>query len=250
MDTAADHDERLEREREYHNQRFTEEVRTEQKKFYLAIGHGAQAYQEAVREAAKDADVLDFGCGLGKASLELAPICKSVRGIDISDVAVGKANERAAELGYGHCRYIAMNAEQLDFPDASFDVVFGMAIIHHLDIAASCGEIRRVLRPGGIAIFYEPLGHNAIYNMYRDRTPKSRTPDEHPLLRSDFVTMERIFSKIDTSFYGLTTLAAVPFRQSALFQPLLGVFRAVDALMLRLPVIKWQGWYALMRMRA
>ena len=45
----------------------------------------------------------------------------------------------------------------MPFPDDSIDVVFGIAILHHLDLDLVSREVRRVLKPGGRAIFQEPV---------------------------------------------------------------------------------------------
>ena len=42
-------------------------------------------------------------------------------------------------------------------PDASVDVVFGIAILHHLDLPQAAREVWRILKPGGRAIFQEPV---------------------------------------------------------------------------------------------
>src|SRR3546814_3139995 len=70
----------------------------------------------------------------------------------------------------------------------------------------------RVLRPGGRAVFIEPLGLNPAIELYRRFTPSARTPDEHPLLRRDFRRFDAAFGSTSCRFYGLATLAAVPFR--------------------------------------
>src|SRR3546814_4334755 len=51
----------------------------------------------------------------------------------------------------------------------------------------------RVLRPGGRAVFIEPLGLNPAIELYRRFTPSARTPDEHPLLRRDFRRFDAAF---------------------------------------------------------
>ena len=49
---------------------------------------------------------------------------------------------------------VACDAEELPFEDASFDLVFGHAVLHHLpDLDRAFGEFRRVLRPGGRLFF-------------------------------------------------------------------------------------------------
>src|SRR3546814_11483257 len=85
-------------------------------------------------------------------------MARTATGIDISDVAIEKGRERARQKGFTNVRLEAMNAEAMTFPDDSFDLVFGSGIIHHLDIDRAFGEIARVLRPGGRAVFIEPLG--------------------------------------------------------------------------------------------
>src|SRR3546814_18316951 len=79
-----------------------------------------------------------------------------------------------------------MNAEAMTFPDDSFDLVFGSGIIHHLDIDRASGEIARVLRPGGRAVFIEPLGLNPAIALYRRFPPRALTPHDPPLLRRHF----------------------------------------------------------------
>ncbi|MCB9942224.1 MAG: methyltransferase domain-containing protein [Geminicoccaceae bacterium] len=241
-------DGRIERERDFHNERYQNEVRGGVWKFYRAIDDCMDDHRQAVKEASRGRDVLEYGCGRGTKSLELAPICKSIVGIDISDVAAGNANEEAARRGLGNAHFMAMNAEEMNFPDGSFDIVFGSAIIHHLDISRAYAEIARVLRPGGQAIFVEPLGHNLAINSFRNRTPALRTPDEHPLLRPDIELARQYFRDIDLKFYGLTNLASAFVHDTPLFRPALAALGAVDQILFTIPPLRWQAWYVLIRL--
>ena len=47
-----------------------------------------------------------------------------------------------------------MDANKLQFPDNSFDVVFGSSILHHLDINQTLDEITRVLKPNGKLVIF------------------------------------------------------------------------------------------------
>ena len=241
-------DSRIDREREYHNKRFTEETRVEQGKYYAAIKHGAARFDARLDSLMTGADVLEYGCGDNSNTFSFAHRCRSVVGIDISDVAVQHANDRAAAEGIGNLSFAAMNAEAMSFEDARFDLVYGRGIIHHLDLHKSFGEIARVLRPTGTALFWEPLGHNILINGYRKATPDARTPDEHPLLKQDFDLAKQYFSQVDVRFYGLSTLATVPLRNTAVGEALLKVTAAVDDALFQVPGVKWQAWYCMMEL--
>ncbi|MEZ5836928.1 MAG: class I SAM-dependent methyltransferase [Geminicoccaceae bacterium] len=95
----------------------------------------------------------------------------------------------------GNAHFTAMNAEEMNFPDGSFDIVFGSAIIHH-PTSRAYAEIARVLRPGGQAIRRAPSATTW------PSTPSAtglalRTPDEHLLLRPDIEPARQYFRDID-----------------------------------------------------
>jgi SAM-dependent methyltransferase len=46
------------------------------------------------------------------------------------------------------------------FPDRSFDIIHGVGIVHHIGIESTFCEVNRLLRPGGIAVFHEPMGNS------------------------------------------------------------------------------------------
>lgn len=244
----AEHD-RLESERDFHNKRFTEETREHYQAFYRAVDHALAQYEKLFKERSRDRDVLEYGCATGARSLELAPNSRSIKGIDISDVAIEQANQKAAAANLDNASFFAMNAEEMTFPDESFDFVFGSSILHHLILEKAYSEIARVLRPGGSALFIEPLGHNPLINAYRNRTPEARTPDEHPLLKKDIDLAKRWYSAIDVHLHGLSTLAAIPVIRTPLASPLITVGRAMDAVLLRVPGLKWWAWFSVLEFK-
>lgn len=239
---------RIEHERAFHNARFSQEVREAQRKYYSCIEHGTEQYMSRVRALARAADVLEYGCGERPEGLEIAPDARSMIGIDISDVAIADASCLATERGLANTQYLRMDAEELTFDADSFDLVFGNGIIHHLDLNRSFGAISRVLRPGGRAVFWEPLGHNPVLNRYRDMTPQARTIDEHPLLRSDFDLARDYFEVAELRFYGLTTIVSVPLGDTKLGKTVRSVTARLDEWMFRSP-IRWLAWYALLEFK-
>jgi len=241
---------RIAREQQFHNARFAEETRESQSKYYATIQHSFGAYNARVDELALDADVLEYGCAKGRRSVGLAGRAKSIVGIDISDVGIDQALALAVESGVANCDFQVMDAEALALPNNAFDLVFGSGILHHLDLERAYREIARVLRPGGTAIMWEPLGHNLLINWYRRRTPEARTADEHPILRRDIELARHYFVEVNLRFFGLSTLAMTPLRNSPFFTPGYALTQALDKLLLALPGLRWQAWFVLIELRA
>ena len=111
---------------------------------------------------AKDLAVLEVGCGLGTDGAQFAKAGARYTGIDLTDAAVELAKRRF-ELFDLPGTFSVADAERLDFPDSSFDLVYSHGVLHHTpDTAAAIREIHRVLRPGGKALVM--LYHRDSYN--------------------------------------------------------------------------------------
>jgi SAM-dependent methyltransferase len=140
--------------------------------------------------------VLDYGCGHGMAAVVLARAGAGVTAFDLSPGYVAEARLRLAANGVaGTC--VVADGEALPFPDHSFDAVWGNAVLHHLDLAKAGRELRRVLKPGGVAVFCEPWGGNPLLAFARRFLPypgKDRTPDERPLTRRDLAPLREFFA--------------------------------------------------------
>ena len=98
---------------------------------------------------------LELGAGTGYFSLNLLQLgaIEAATATDISPGMVEALKRNADELGLAVDARPA-DAEELPFDDASFDLVFGHAVLHHVpDLARGLAEIRRVLRPGGTVAF-------------------------------------------------------------------------------------------------
>ncbi|MBB5572551.1 MULTISPECIES: class I SAM-dependent methyltransferase [Rhizobium] len=244
------HDARLTRERDFHNERFGAVEERKQDSFYFAAQPAMDAYWRLARAACPGREVLEYGCSNGMSSIGLARFAKRITGIDISDVAVQQATNAAVRRGISNVTFQVDNAENMNLPSAGFDVVFGSGILHHLVLEKALGEVRRVLRPGGKAFFFEPLGHNPVINLYRNWTPTARTVDEHPLLKSDFEIVRKHFSNCDLEFFALATLASIPFRRSPLGAAIRAVGKQIDMPLLKIPGAKWQAWIVVMALEA
>jgi ubiquinone/menaquinone biosynthesis C-methylase UbiE len=98
-------------------------------------------------------DVLDIGTGVGRWSRWFASRLARVTGVDIEPERLARATSFGRDIRYG-----LMSAAALGFPDASFDVVNSVTVLHHLPHETkqrAIAEISRVLRPGGRAVIFE-----------------------------------------------------------------------------------------------
>jgi SAM-dependent methyltransferase len=238
---------RIEREKLFHDQEFEHLERRQLDRFYRIALPSIDHFITACVEGARRKRVLEIGCGPGSVSLRLAAVASHVTGIDISDTAVRQATERAAKAGFGHVEFRVMNAEELDFPEQSFDFVCGRAILHHLDLERALRSLARVMHSNGCALFLEPLGHNPVVNWYRNRTPQLRTPDEHPLLRSDLRLALDFFRSVEVRPEILTALAAASLPEGPLFLAARATLSAADKVLLALPLLRWWAWTSVWR---
>lgn len=84
--------------------------------------------------------VLDYGCGAGENSVLIASHGGTPIGIDISPDLIEIADKRMKQHGYENYKFKVGSAHELPLEDESVDVVFGMAILHHLDLSLSSKE--------------------------------------------------------------------------------------------------------------
>ncbi len=106
--------------------------------------------------------VLEIGCGLGTDGAQFARAGAVYTGVDLTEAAIELARTRFEVSGLKGDFQVA-DAENLDFADESFDLVYSHGVLHHTpDTARAVREIHRVLRPGGRAIVM--LYHRGSYN--------------------------------------------------------------------------------------
>jgi SAM-dependent methyltransferase len=127
-------------------------------------------------------DGLEIGTGTGYFALNLMQLgaVERVTATDISPGMLVTLRESAARLGV-KVSTVETDAEQLPFDDASFDLVFGHAVLHHIpDLERALAEFRRVLRPGGELAF---CGEPSRYGDLLAAVPKRSAGTLAPLWR-------------------------------------------------------------------
>lgn len=124
-----------------------------------AFEEGGQRDAERVcKFVSPESVVLDFGCGSGRVARYVAPRCAELWAVDVSPrmlELIGERLDDATNLRFARCQDVAIP----DVPSASIDVVYSFLVLQHLereDAFLVLRELRRVLRPDGVAILTFP----------------------------------------------------------------------------------------------
>jgi SAM-dependent methyltransferase len=126
---------------------------------FAARAAGTLAWLEPL---AADMLVLDVACGAGHVSELVAPHVREVVGIDLTPALLNLGAERLRDAGVTNVLLQEGNAEALPFVDASFDVVFCRAALHHLaDPRRAVAEMVRTCRRGGRVVLSDLIAPSA-----------------------------------------------------------------------------------------
>lgn len=214
LDTATDRS----REQRYQNER----------EYFDAVGerHGDEIAKKVIDESlippnmAKYVDVLasfvaakgspeklhvlDLGCGYGIMSVLLARRGVRVTAVDLSPKLVEVTRRLCATNGVAERVEAKVgSAEALELGDGSVDAVAGTKILHHVNVGITSREVFRVLKPGGIGVFWEPTYKNPLFDFMNRLTraipnfPIAGTRYEHAISRGEIATMREVFGNVN-----------------------------------------------------
>jgi SAM-dependent methyltransferase len=114
-----------------------------------------------------DKDVLEIGVGNGSHAQLISAHARSYTGIDLTEYAVRSTGSRLQHFNSerSNTKIMRMDAEKMEFPANSFDLIWSWGVIHHsANTRRIVEEIHRVLRPGGVAITM--VYYRNIWNYY------------------------------------------------------------------------------------
>jgi len=218
-------------------------------RYYSVLGSSDRRFESLLRSRCLGM-ALEYGCGQGGWTLSFSEAIPKIVGFDISDKAIERARHRATIKGVRNVEFTVGDGENLGFASASFDTVYGVAILHHLDLPSALREIARVLKPNGVAVFYEPLGHNPAINLYRKLTPDIRTPDEHPLRLPDFRLAQKYFGHVNWEPFCLMTAAAVLLRKTPWFERAVRLLDRLDRTIFHVAFTRRFAWTSVITLSA
>jgi len=187
--------------------------------------------------------ILDAGCGVGGASLWLAKNSEAkYEGVTISPNQLRQAISHAQKRGLEEkVSFSLMDYHKTDFPDAKFDAVFFIESSCYGNLNVVCGEMIRILKPGGkliIADFSNPRSPSGTnekkmvgYFCKGFKLPKWLTREDYLKAISgagfkniSFEDKTIMIKKSVEDIYGKTLIVALPF----LFLRLLGLISKVE----------------------
>jgi SAM-dependent methyltransferase len=202
--------------------------------------------------------ILDVGCGLGEKTESFRRLGMTAVGMDVDPRRIASASRE-----YPLCHFHLGSIEALPFGDNAFDALFSSSVLQYADRGQALAECRRVLKPGGKAVFIENLKHHPVAALYRTvRRWSGRsygvhvTPKSH-LGLNDLDEFRAHFSEVCIEPYNLlSTLAiAIPTLHEALHREKMltlkpvrthDVLSRIDRVLLkRFPSLKRYCWTAL-----
>lgn len=130
--------------------------------------------------------LLEIGCSMGTDLLQSARNGLQVTGIDLTEAGIDLARRRF-DL-YGHSADLRIgNAEQLEFDDDTFDIVYSFGVLHHtVDTQQAINEVHRVLKPGGKAaiMLYHSRSLNQVAHLLTGLPADGNREDPVPIART------------------------------------------------------------------
>jgi SAM-dependent methyltransferase len=151
--------------------------------------------------------VLDVGTGTGVVAITAARMGAQVTGLDLTPALLEQAHENAHIVGTESIVWTEGDAENLPYPDASFDVVvsqFGHMFAPRPDVAVA--EMRRVLKPGGRVAFATWPPEHFIGRFFafvgRNSPPPPPGAAPPPQWGNPAIVSERLAAGFEPPFFG------------------------------------------------
>ncbi len=204
---------RLKTEAEFQNARTKDDPFIGRRnKFYYLTNEAFKSYQKVLSDNTLGKKIIVVGCAEGGVTPLAKAGAEKVLGIDIASEPIKRLNEKIEQEKLSNiASAVVGNAEDLDVPENSFDVICCLGVLHHLDIQKSAASWSKALNKDGFVVMEEPMALNPIVALYRLLTPKMRTDDEHPLVPADIKLLKKYFTTVDVQGYVLLSLFSLFF---------------------------------------
>lgn len=177
--------------------------------------------------------VVELGCGPGAGSLYLAEQGADVIALDVSRKAIDDLRDHCAKNDIRNLRAICGTASDVETL-GPVDFVYGSMILHHIEpFDAFAASLRRIVKPGGKAFFYENSAMSSLLVWFREHVvgklwvPKYGDPHEFPLTPAEIRELGKHFGvRIEVPELLFFALAGQYLLRGRLMGPLSALDRA------------------------
>jgi len=188
----------------------------------------------------KGKQTLEIAAGNGIDASLCAHNGAEVHAYDLSDKSIGMVNQRAAVNGVAHrVKTQATGEFKSAFAGQTFDAILGYAALHHLpDLEQLSQQVYDRLKPGGVAVFAEPVVNSKTLDRLRKRVPYSihdMTEDEIPMDDKRITDFARPFDRMVRRDFQLTSRLWPIFPNN---WPLAVALHKLDSGLLKLPFMR------------
>jgi ubiquinone/menaquinone biosynthesis C-methylase UbiE len=156
-----------------------------------------------------DDTVVDVGCGIGRVTRYVAPLCRQIWGVDVSEVMLRYARARLADVP--NVRFALGDGPSLpqEIESGSVDVVYSLLTLQHVEREHAfmlLRDIRRALRPGGTLRVTFP---NLLSDVYLDGFVKyAETGEVANAARARFYTPQEVERILPAAGFTISELDA------------------------------------------
>lgn len=161
--------------------------------------------------------LLDYGAGDGWNTICFAKAKANVTAMDISEKGVELIKKKASANSvneYVHAE--VQNCYGTTFESNTYDIIYGGGILHHLDVEAAGKEVSRILHPGGVAVFFEPIRDTKIMDyvkavvfFFLRRKALKETEHEAPITTTKIHSLEQYFNVVRFRYFNILTSASL-----------------------------------------
>ncbi len=165
--------------------------------------------------------ILDVGCGIGVTDRPLCGDFGEIHGVDIAPGVIEKAKKNNPTV-----QYQLYDGMRLPFPDGSFDLVFTICVMQCVPSdqwGNFTGEMRRVLKKGGISIVFE---HNPYNPLTRDVVARCAMNRGLPIIKKKAI--RGLFTDHEMKIIEERYILFFPWKGN--------LFRSVEKVMRRIPI--------------
>ena len=233
-------DDYKEQEKLHYNMRYKDKetfIRDEVNIYDMVNENAVRYFYAHVKSIIKDKgqiSILDYGCGDGDKSIPLVSKDIMLTGIDISDKSIDQAQVKYSQ--HKNVSFEVMDCEKTTFKDDTFDMIFDYGTFSNIDISTAIHEIHRILKPDGVLVCIETLGHNPIINLKRRisawRGKRTQWASSHIMKIKNWVEIQNMFESNQIKHFNILSILFAPimrFLPSKLSYHILDYLWSIDS---------------------